>query len=112
MFRWLMAAALALIVFAAPGVPGAAEEPLFTVVVANHRFEPAEIEVPANTRFRILVRNQDKTAEEFESHDLKIERIIPGGREATFRIRALAPGVYKFFGEFHPKTAQGRLIVK
>ncbi len=112
MVRWLMAATFALVLVAAPGAPDAAEEPVFTIVIADHRFAPAEIQIPANARFRLLVKNQDKTAEEFESLDLKIERIIPGGREATFRVRALAPGVYKFFGEFHQATAQGRLIVK
>lgn len=112
MYRWLLAAALVLVLAAAPKVPDAAEEPVFTLVIADHKFTPAEIEVPANTRFRILVKNQDKTAEEFESLDLKIERIIPGGREATFRVRALAPGTYKFFGEFHQATAQGRVVVK
>lgn len=112
MIRWLMAALFILVLVAGPGTPDAAEEPVFTLVIADHRFTPTEIEVPANTRFRILVKNQDKTAEEFESLDLKIERIIPGGREATFRVRALAPGTYRFFGEFHQATAQGRVVVK
>jgi hypothetical protein len=49
---------------------------------------------------------------EFESRDLRQEKVIPPGGKATLTIKAMKPGEYRFFDEFHEKTGQGRLIVK
>ena len=75
-------------------------------------FEPAVIEVPAGKRFRIEVSNQGKTAMEFESRELKQEKIIPPGGKARLTINALKAGEYKFVDEFHEKTGQGRIVAK
>jgi plastocyanin len=83
-----------------------------TISIKNHRFEPAELTVPANEKIRLVVKNEDASAEEFESHDFKREKIIRGNSEAVIMVGPLKPGSYKFFGEFHPKTAQGVLVAK
>lgn len=88
-----------------------ADEPL-TVVLKNHRFEPPEIRVKANTRTQLVVKNQDDTAEEFDSTDLRVEKVIAGGHEGTVRLPALAAGRYTFVGEFHPDTAKGVVIAE
>ena len=75
-------------------------------------FEPSSIEVPAGKRFRLEVSNQGKTAMEFESRDLKQEKIIPPGGKATVTINALKSGEYRFFDEFHEKTGQGKIVAK
>jgi plastocyanin len=75
-------------------------------------FEPATIEVPAGKRFRIEIVNQGKSAIEFESRDLKQEKVIPPGGKATVTINALKAGEYRFFDEFHEKTGQGKIVVK
>jgi plastocyanin len=75
-------------------------------------FEPAVIEVPAGKRFRIEVTNLGKTAMEFESRELKQEKVIPPGGKATLTISALKAGQYKFVDEFHEKTGQGKVVVK
>ncbi len=80
--------------------------------IKNHKFEPAEIKIPANKPVILKVKNLDSTPEEFESKSLKIEKVIAGGGEATLNIRALDVGKYKFVGEFNEKTAQGVLIVE
>ena len=49
----------------------------FTVTIKNHRFQPAEIKVPAGKRITITVVNDDPTPEEFESHELKFEKVDP-----------------------------------
>ena len=103
-----MAIGAALLLGAGPAV--AADEAKLTI--RNQRFEPAELQVPAGKKVKIVVRNEDKTAEEFESFDLNREKIIPGGAEAVVYVGPLKPGTYKFFGEFHPETAQGTLIAK
>ena len=82
------------------------------LVIKDHMFQPAEITIPARTKVKLVVENQDATPEEFESHSMHREKIIPGGGKRTIFIGPLEPGTYKFFGEFNPKTAQGRVIVK
>ena len=80
--------------------------------ITDHKFFPDEINVPAGEKFKLIVTNNDKTAEEFESHDLQKEKMVRGGKKITLIIKALEKGEYKFFGEFHEKTAKGKIIVK
>ncbi len=89
--------------------PAAAGES-YLVVFTDNRLDPAELHVPAGAPFELVVRNADATPEEFESHDLDLEKVIPGGTEARFDIDALEPGRYEIFGEFHPDTAQGVIV--
>lgn len=84
----------------------------YVVIIKNHKFQPAEITVPAGTKIKLIVDNQDATPEEFESHELNREKIIAGNSKATIFIGPLAPGRYPFFGEFNEATAQGVIIVK
>lgn len=91
-----------------------AAEPDVTVeiVLRDHRFDPAEVRVPAGRAVKLVVRNEDKAAEEFESRDLNRERVIKGGTTAIMQVGPLKPGRYAFFGEFNPKTARGTLIAE
>jgi hypothetical protein len=101
-----------LVLAMAVAVPGAqAAEPTLELIIKNHRFEPSELKAPANQRIKLIVHNQDKTAEEFESHSLKREKVIPGGAKASIYIGPLKPGRYEFFGEFNEATARGVVIV-
>ena len=88
-----------------------AQEPL-TITIRNHRFEPTELKVPAGKRVTIYIVNEDPTPEEFESHSLKVEKVIPGKSKGLVRIGPLTKGRYEFFGEFHEKTAKGAVIVE
>lgn len=106
MKAWLVALALS-----AP-LAGWAADAEFKLVISEHRFEPAEIEVPANTKVKLVIENRDATAEEFESHELNREKVIPPKSTATVWVGPLKPGRYPFFGEFHEKTAQGALVAK
>lgn len=80
------------------------------ITISGHRFTPAELHVPANQPVVIDVYNQDPTAEEFESADMGVEKVIAGGRQLPVRIRPLAPGRYTFIGEYHAETAAGVII--
>ena len=91
-------------------VSAAVEE--IELVIKDHLFFPATLEIPANQKVRIRIVNQDPTPEEFESFELNREKIIVGNGQAVIFIGPLAPGRYPFFGEFYPKTAQGVVIVK
>ena len=84
----------------------------YLIVIKEHRMNPAELEVPAGKKIKLIVDNQDPTPEEFESHTLNREKIIPGKTKATIFIGPLKPGTYEFFGEFNMATAQGKIIAK
>lgn len=86
--------------------------PVIEIQIKDHLFYPEQVEVPANTKVKLLVINNDATAEEFESYELNREKVIGGGRRAVIFIGPLKPGEYPFFGEFFPKTAQGKVVVK
>ena len=109
MRRYLLVAALAALI--AP-LTAHAEDPSFTLTIRNHVFEPARIEVPANVKFRLMVKNMDDTAEEFESSNLKREKMIPANGEAIIFLGPLKPGSYKFVGEYHEATATGVLVAQ
>jgi hypothetical protein len=82
------------------------------ISIKDHRFQPAQISAPANQPIAIHVKNLDSTPAEFESVTLRVEKVVPGNGEATVNVRALAPGSYKFFDDFHKDTANGVLVVK
>jgi hypothetical protein len=86
-----------------------AQTPEYTIVIKEHRFQPAELSVPSGKRIKLVIHNQDGTPEEFESHELRVEKIIPGGTKGVVSVGPLKPGTYPFFGDFHEATAQGKL---
>lgn len=89
-----------------------AAAPELVLVIRDHLFFPSTLEVPAGQKVRILIDNQDPTPEEFESYPLNREKVIPGNTKTVVFIGPLEPGEYPFFGEFYPKTAQGKVVVK
>ena len=89
-----------------------AAPPVIRLEIRDHLFYPAEVVIPADTRVKLLVVNRDATPEEFESYELNREKVILGGTEAVIFLGPLEPGRYPFFGEFHPKTAQGVVRVE
>lgn len=92
--------------------PAARAETVLSLTFRNHQIEPARLDVPANAKFKLLVTNADKTAEEFESADLNREKLVTGGQTITVYLGPLDPGEYKVFGDFHQDTARGVLVAK
>jgi hypothetical protein len=107
----LLAPAFAVVLLATQGV-GPARADDYVVTIKNHRFTPTELKVPANKRIVVTVVNDDPTPEEFESREMKVEKIIPGKSKAVVRIGPLKPGRYPFFGEFNEATAKGAVIAE
>lgn len=105
---WKAAAVLALV----SSFAGAAAAETYTLTIKDHKFDPAELKLPADQPATLVVKNLDATPEEFESKPLRIEKVVPAKSEATFQVRALKPGRYKFFGEFHEDSAKGELVVE
>ncbi|MBD1584335.1 cupredoxin domain-containing protein [Pseudoalteromonas sp. S16_S37] len=83
-----------------------------TIVLKNHLFIPAQVDVPAGKKVRLIIDNQDETAEEFDSFDLNREKVLFPKRKSIIYIGPLSVGEYRFFGEFSPNTAQGVVIAK
>jgi plastocyanin len=106
----LLAASAVMALFFAGQIQAA--EPELLLVIKNHRFEPAELKVPAGQRVKLIVHNQDATPEEFESHSLGREKLIPAGARVSVFIGPLKPGSYSFVGEFNEATAKGTVVAE
>ncbi len=89
-----------------------ADDPAFEITIKDHKFIPSEVVVPAGQKIRLIVKNDDATAEEFDSKPLNREKVIAGNSRATIFVGPLKPGEYQFVGEYHESTAIGKLIAK
>ena len=105
----LVLAGLAAVLALAPATVRAQE---LTLTIKDHKFTPSEVKVPANKRVTLTVVNDDATPEEFDSHALKVEKVIPGKAKGIVRIGPLKPGRYSFVGEYHESTAKGVVIAE
>jgi hypothetical protein len=95
----------------AVGMAGLAMADPIELQLADHKFIPSEIAAPANQKFQIKVTNHDETPAEFESHDLKVEKIVVPGGSVTVTAGPLKPGKYQFFDDYHPDDAIGAVTV-
>lgn len=107
----LVVAGLAGLLASTPAL-AADSPPEIALTIEKNRFSPEEVRVKAGAPFVLVIANKDSGAEEFESKDLRVEKIIPGGKTVRLRMPALKAGTYKFFGEYHEKTAQGRIVAE
>ena len=104
---------LVLAAFLPPEVAKAAEAmPVFSIRALGGILEPAIIEVPADTRFKIEIENEGSDPVEFESTELHIEKVLAGGAKSYVVINGLKPGTYTFFDDFHPNTGKVQIVVK
>lgn len=95
------------------GAPvGRAAELDVEIAIKDHKFQPATVMVPAGQAIKLTVKNLDDDVEEFESHPLKFEKLIAPHDQAIIRLQPLAKGEYKFFGEYHEDTAQGKVVAE
>ena len=95
-----------------PSLAFAYETEIHHIDILNHQFFPQVIKASPNKVIKLEITNKDKTVEEFESLDLKREKIIPTNKKIIITVGPLKPGEYKFFGDFHQDTAQGKIIIK
>ncbi|MEK7696822.1 MAG: cupredoxin domain-containing protein [Pseudomonadota bacterium] len=107
--RFLLTASC-LVVFSA----AANAEELYTVQLTarDGRFYPETLNVPAGQRVKIVFRNDGPGIEEFDSRDLRQEKVVMPGATLAFVLMPLKPGVYRFIGELHPDTAKGQVVAK
>ena len=111
-FKTLASACLLTSFSLSPMQANAGDLPRYQLVIKNHKFIPAELRVIAGEKFILLIDNQDNSPEEFESHTLHREKVIPANSKGKVFIGALKPGAYPFYGEFNEDSAQGKLIAE
>ncbi|MDB5813033.1 MAG: hypothetical protein JWN23_150 [Rhodocyclales bacterium] len=100
------------LLFLGIAAPVRADEDSLVLIIRNHRFEPQTLEIPADKKVKLIIRNMDATPEEFDSDDLHREKLIPAGKEVAVYIGPLKPGSYKFIGEYNAATAVGTVVAK
>jgi hypothetical protein len=94
------------------GTLRADDEPTFKIEFKDGVMNPNRLEVPANKRFRLELVNVGQSPAEFESMQLRKEKVIAPGVTTTMVIRTLDPGEYEFFDDFHPDAAKAVLVAK
>jgi hypothetical protein len=90
----------------------AADLPTFQLELNDGKLNPARIEVPAGQKIKIEVHNTGKSPVEFESVQLRKEKVLAPGASSFVVIAPMQPGEYKFFDDFHMNTAQGVVVAK
>ena len=93
------------------GLAARADDDDVVITIKDGKFVPRDVQIPANQKVRLLVRNQDAMPSEFESSDFHREKIVQAGSEITVFVGPLDPGTYEFFDDFHPED-RGHLVVK
>lgn len=73
---------------------------------------PLVLEVPAKTKIRIEVKNIGTQPAEFESTQLRKEKVLAPGAKSVVVIAPLKPGSYEFFDDFHLDHPRGTILVK
>jgi len=91
---------------------GAEDMPTFRIEMNNGAIDPLHLEVPANRPFKLEIHNIGTTPVEFESLELRKEKVLGPKVKSFMVIRRLPPGEYKFFDDFHPDSPRAVLISK
>jgi cupredoxin-like protein len=103
-------AALLIGFLSAPAI--ADDLPVFSLRLQDHAFNPSTLTVPAGKAFKIKLSNADATPAEFESKELRFEKVVAGNSQIQVSVKALEPGNYQFYDEYHEDDAVGHVIAK
>ena len=94
-------------------MPALAQDmPVYKLVAKDGVFDPATIEVAAGKKFKIELSNEGTGPMEFESKDLKQEKVLAKGAKSSIVINGLKPGTYVFFDEHKPDAPKGKIVAK
>ncbi|WP_145927194.1 cupredoxin domain-containing protein [Jeongeupia sp. USM3] len=85
--------------------------PTFRVTIKDGAISPTRFEAPAGKRFKIEITNAGKSPAEFESIQLRKEKVLGPGVTSFVVVNATSPGEYVYFDDFHPQ-ARGTVVVK
>lgn len=103
----------ALLLYAVPIVVSLAANLLtFKLEIKDGQFYPLQINVPSGQKIKIAIYNTGKTVVEFESIELRKEKVLAPGAQSFIVIAPLRIGKYKFFDDFHLNMPQGFIVAK
>ncbi|WP_370691073.1 cupredoxin domain-containing protein [Hydrogenophaga sp.] len=102
----------ALLMGSALGLAQAGDMPTYRLTAREGRFEPAELVVPQGAKFRLEITNAGRDPVEFESLELRKEKVLAPGVTSSLVFRPLDAGRYRFFDDFHQTTGQGAIVAK
>lgn len=88
-----------------------ADDAAYSITFKNGSFEPKTLELPADKKVKLEISNEESKAIEFESHDMKAEKIIKPGKSRSVFVGPLKAGEYSFFNEFN-EGESGKVVVK
>jgi heme/copper-type cytochrome/quinol oxidase subunit 2 len=91
--------------------PVHAQNATFSISIHDNAFDPPELTVPAGQKIELHVTNERAAASEFESAELRREKVVTPGQQITVYVGPLRPGTYEFFDDFNPQT-RGHLIAR
>jgi hypothetical protein len=74
------------------------------------RFSPNRLDVPAGRKFKIEITNSGDDPVEFESIDLRKEKVLAPGASSFVVVFPLKAGSYEFFDDFKRDTARGTIV--
>ncbi|MDY7547959.1 cupredoxin domain-containing protein [Glaciimonas sp. Gout2] len=111
MFVQNLRGVLAIGLLCTAGFSSAVDLPTFRLEMKDGVLNPARIEVPAGQKIKIEVHNTGSSAVEFESVQLRKEKVLGPGAQSFIVIAPLSPGEYKFFDDFH-LSAKGLIVAK
>ena len=80
--------------------------------IKNQHFVPSQLNIPAGQKVKILIKNEDAQAAEFESFKLNREKVVPANSEITVYVGPVDAGAYDFFNDFEPAKTQDTIIAK
>ena len=105
---WLLAGIAVALALTAPAF--ADDDPVFRIEFKDGTMTPLRLEVPAHRRFSLELHNLGETPAEFESRELRKEKVLAPGTTSVLVIRTLEPGEYDFFDDFHPDAPPAVLV--
>ena len=108
----MIGATTAALLLACAGTGHAQQDPVFRIEFKDGSVTPRRLEVPANRRFVLELHNTGETPAEFESRELRKEKVLAPGTTSVLVIRTLDPGEYDFFDDFHADAPPAVLVAK
>lgn len=90
----------------------AAEKYTVYLEINNGDFIPPVLNVPTNKIIRIKISNTGNQPAEFESTQLRKEKVLAPGASSVVIIAPLRQGTYTFFDDFHLDNLHGKIIAK
>lgn len=84
----------------------------FVLTIKDHQFSPKELTVPAGQKIKLVIKNEDATPAEFESHGMKREKVVGAKAKITVFVGPLSAGRYEYFDDFHRDTTSGVIVAQ